>query len=113
MEFGSRLPGQHYQPRPGSYAVAVRDNGRVAVIETRRGCFLPGGGGAQPGESPEETLAREVWEERESETEIIGPIRLATENVFALAKATSPSGAYSSGSNSAYMCRPGRRATTG
>jgi 8-oxo-dGTP diphosphatase len=82
MEFGDRVPGQAYQPRPGSYAVILGDARRVAIVETSRGCFLPGGG-AQPGESPETALAREVLEECGCEVEIVRPLGLATEYVFA------------------------------
>ncbi len=61
-EFGTRQAGQSYVPRPGSYALLFDAQGRVAVMETPRGGFLPGGG-AEPGETAEETLAREVREE--------------------------------------------------
>lgn len=61
-EFGERKPGQEYAPRPGAYAVIVDARGRIAVVQTPRGAFLPGGG-AEAGETPEETLVREVREE--------------------------------------------------
>ena len=61
-EFGERLPGQQYVPRPGSYALLLNDQGRIAVMETPRGGFLPGGG-AEGSETPEEALRREVREE--------------------------------------------------
>ncbi len=82
MEFGVQVAGRHYQPRPGSYAVMFNDLQQVAIVETPRGCFLPGGG-ALPGESPEDTLTREVLEECGCEVEIIGPLGFVTEYVFA------------------------------
>ncbi len=82
LEFGHRKPGQNYKPRPGSYAVAFNEANQVAIAETPLGCFLPGGG-ANAGESPEATLAREVTEECGCEAKIIRPLGLATEYVFA------------------------------
>jgi len=61
-EFGSRTSGNVYVPRPGAYGLIFDDKGRIAVMETPRGCFLPGGG-TEEGETPEETLIREVREE--------------------------------------------------
>jgi 8-oxo-dGTP diphosphatase len=68
-EFGEREPGVAYVRRPGAYAVAFDSAGRVAVVRTPKGCALPGGG-AEPGESPEATLRREVREECGSEVHI-------------------------------------------
>ncbi len=61
-EFGGRTPGKVYVPRPGAYGLIFDDSGRIAVMETPRGCFLPGGG-SEDSETPEETLLREVQEE--------------------------------------------------
>lgn len=61
-EFGAREPGQQYDPRPGSYGLLSDDKGRIAVLQTPQGCFLPGGG-TEGDESPEGTLVREVREE--------------------------------------------------
>jgi len=47
--------------RPGAYAI-VHDAGRVALVRTREGHFLPGGG-IEPGESVEQAIVREVREE--------------------------------------------------
>lgn len=61
-EFGDKEPGRLYVPRPGAYGLVYDAQGRIAVMQTPRGGFLPGGGiGA--GESPEEALVREVREE--------------------------------------------------
>jgi 8-oxo-dGTP diphosphatase len=85
LEFGDRVAGQHYQPRPGSYAVIVGRNDQVALVRTSDGCFLPGGG-AEPAESPEETLKREVLEECGAGVEIVRPLGFAIEYVVAEGK---------------------------
>ncbi len=61
-EFGAKEPGRVYVPRPGAYGLVYDRQGRIAVMETPRGGFLPGGG-IEEGESPEEALVREVREE--------------------------------------------------
>jgi 8-oxo-dGTP diphosphatase len=60
--FGEQIAGYDYQLRPGAYAVLFDAQQRLAVLRTPLGYFLPGGGTA-PGETPEETLQREVGEE--------------------------------------------------
>ncbi len=60
----SRLFGLpvEFTPRPSVYAI-IRDAGhRLAVIETERGLFLPGGG-CETGETLEQALEREIQEE--------------------------------------------------
>lgn len=61
-EFGDRTPGKVYVPRPGAYGLIFDAKGRIAVTETPRGCFLPGGG-LEAGETPKEALVREASEE--------------------------------------------------
>ncbi|MCG3125493.1 MAG: Bis(5'-nucleosyl)-tetraphosphatase, symmetrical [Phycisphaerae bacterium] len=61
-EFGTRRDGITYAPRTGACAVIRADDGRVAIMRTPMGDFLPGGG-ADPGETAEQTLRREVLEE--------------------------------------------------
>jgi 8-oxo-dGTP diphosphatase len=82
MEFGHRAEGQQYQSRPGSYAVILGDRNQVAVMHTAQGYFLPGGG-ADPGESPEATLQREILEECGYAVEIVRQLGFAVEYVFA------------------------------
>lgn len=63
LEFGERVAGREYPSRPGSYAVIFDVERRhIAVVHTPEGCFLPGGGW-EPGETPEQSLRREVAEE--------------------------------------------------
>ena len=77
-EFGAREPGQQYDPRPGSYGLIWDDKGRIAVLQTPQGCFLPGGG-SEGGETPEETLVREVREECGLDVAILGRVGEAAE----------------------------------
>ena len=60
--FGAAEPGCAYLDRPAAYALILDRAGRLALIKTAAGYFLPGGG-ADPGESPEAALRREVREE--------------------------------------------------
>ncbi|MBI4660965.1 MAG: NUDIX domain-containing protein [Verrucomicrobia bacterium] len=62
-DFGVALPGCSYELRPGGYAVLRDGTGRIAVVVTSHGCFLPGGG-QEAGESPVQALRRETIELR-------------------------------------------------
>ena len=59
--FGERLPDAVYLDRPGAYLIAEQ-NGRIAVIQTPKGSFLPGGG-LENGECDEACIRREILEE--------------------------------------------------
>jgi len=61
-EFGERIAGNRYKPRPGAYALVLDDEQRIAVVRTPQGLFLPGGG-IDVGETAEAALHREVREE--------------------------------------------------
>lgn len=60
--FGKPDAGVEYTDRPGAYALMYNDAGELALIQTSFGFFLPGGG-IDPGETPEQALKRELWEE--------------------------------------------------
>lgn len=60
--FGAREPGVQYAERRAAYVVIVAAGGKVAAVGSSQKQFLPGGG-SLPGEAPEETIAREVFEE--------------------------------------------------
>ena len=69
--FGSPTPGADHTPRLAAYAVVHDGRGLVAVVRTSLGYFLPGGG-ALDGETPGETVAREVREEFAREVRMTG-----------------------------------------
>lgn len=60
--FGACDPGRTYVRRPSVYALLRDPHGKWAVVRTPQGCFLPGGG-AEPGETHEQTVQREALEE--------------------------------------------------
>jgi 8-oxo-dGTP diphosphatase len=62
LVFGSRIKGVEYENRPAAYAVIRNPVGAFAVVGEGPGYILPGGG-SEAGESPEETVRREVREE--------------------------------------------------
>jgi 8-oxo-dGTP diphosphatase len=61
-QFGTQHKGIVYVDRPGVYAVIQNSKRQIAVIRTRRGYFLPGGG-MESAESETEALEREIKEE--------------------------------------------------
>lgn len=48
--------------RPSAYGLTTDAAGRLAIVRTPLGLFLPGGG-SDAGETPGETVVREFWEE--------------------------------------------------
>jgi 8-oxo-dGTP diphosphatase len=82
LEFGCATAGVEYVLRPGGYAVIFNAVGEVAVVSTRLGLFLPGGG--QDGsEAPEEAAIRETREECGLHILIRKRIGIADQLVFA------------------------------
>jgi catechol 2,3-dioxygenase-like lactoylglutathione lyase family enzyme/ADP-ribose pyrophosphatase YjhB (NUDIX family) len=74
LTFGTRREGVAYTDRPAAYAVVAGENGTVAAVWGASGrAFLPGGG-SLPGESPEETLVREVREELARSVRLVRPL---------------------------------------
>lgn len=59
--FGSQTPNVLYTDRQAAYVV-ITNNGRFAVVKPQEKYFLPGGG-ALSGETSEDTVVREVFEE--------------------------------------------------
>jgi 8-oxo-dGTP diphosphatase len=80
-EFGKK-DGCAYVPRPGVYAVLFNPEGQIAILKTRLGYYLPGGG-SESDEAPEETLQREVQEECGYSIRIGRSLGEAVEYVFA------------------------------
>jgi 8-oxo-dGTP diphosphatase len=60
--FGVRIGGEAWGVRPSAYGVVEDGHGRLAVVRTPEGVFLPGGG-QEAGETPERAIEREVMEE--------------------------------------------------
>jgi 8-oxo-dGTP diphosphatase len=70
-EFGEpRTAGETRVDRPGSYAVVVDEQWRVAVVRVAGGVYLPGGG-HEPDETPEQALHREIREETGLVVEVV------------------------------------------
>jgi 8-oxo-dGTP diphosphatase len=73
--------------RPSAYGIIVDAEGRLAVVRTPLGCFLPGGG-ADPAESPEATVERETREECGLAIRVGQWRRAAIEHVFSVTEQT-------------------------
>ena len=63
LVFGERDLNITYTARPSAYAVIFDARGRVAVVRAENGTHHLPGGGSDPGESPQQTVAREAVEE--------------------------------------------------
>jgi 8-oxo-dGTP pyrophosphatase MutT (NUDIX family) len=83
--FGARVAGVAYEERLAAYAVIRNGAGAVAVVHGPAGFWLPGGG-ALPGETPEETVVREVREEFGRALRLVGKIGEAVQYFFAAAE---------------------------
>ena len=80
-EFGERVSDVTYVDRPSAYAVIIRGATEVAVVQTPRGCFLPGGG-RDEGETPVQAVVREALEECGLRIRIIRHLGDADQLVF-------------------------------
>lgn len=78
-QFGERIAGNIYTSRPGAYAVVFDADRRVAVVKNRYGYYFLLGGGAEPSETMEDALHREVLEESGYEIQIHRKFGEATE----------------------------------
>lgn len=80
--FGSSVDGVAYEKRPAAYVVVTGTEGRIAAVGAKGAYFLPGGGTLK-GETPEETVIREVREELARSVRIISEIGRAVQYFFA------------------------------
>ena len=60
--FGTRSESKRLIVRPSAYGFILNRDGRLAVVRSPEGTFLPGGG-IEEGETPEEAVVRETLEE--------------------------------------------------
>jgi len=79
MVFGTPVEGETVTPRRAAYAVIAGPHDAVAVVDTRGGLFLPGGG-SDTGETPEQTARRECLEELAREVRFTGGMREALQH---------------------------------
>jgi 8-oxo-dGTP diphosphatase len=79
-EFGSAAAGAAYRLRPGGYAVARGAGGAIALVATKLGLFLPGGG-QEGSETPRDAAVREVHEECGLRVRILAELGVADELV--------------------------------
>jgi 8-oxo-dGTP pyrophosphatase MutT (NUDIX family) len=82
--FGSPVAGVAYEQRLAAYAVIRNTTGAVAAVRASAGYWLPGGG-ALSGETPEETVVREVREELGRALRLINKIGEAIQYFYAVA----------------------------
>ena len=81
--FGARRHGVAYTERPAAYAVIAGEDGTVAAVRGPAGMIGLPGGGSWPGETPEETLVREVREELARGVRLVHLIGEATQFFYA------------------------------
>ncbi len=79
-QFGSKEPGRDYTERLSAYALLFDEN-RLLVVKHRGLLFLPGGG-VDDGESLEEAVYREVFEEVGWTVQVGGKVGSAAQYAF-------------------------------
>lgn len=79
--FGKRLETEEYIDRPGAYAILLNDREELCLVNERGRYTLPGGG-SDLGESPEETVCREVKEETGYDIQIITSLENAIQYCY-------------------------------
>lgn len=82
LTFGSQEPGVDYTERLAAYVVIVNDEGEVAMVRGRRKHFFLPGGGSLPGEAPEDTIIREVFEELARGVRLLRPVGEAVQYFY-------------------------------
>jgi L-amino acid N-acyltransferase YncA/8-oxo-dGTP pyrophosphatase MutT (NUDIX family) len=85
--FGEPVAGQPCVVRPSAYLIVPNDAGRIAVVRTAEGVFLPGGG-VDPGESAAAAAARETREECALDVRVGGEIGKAADFVWSKKEST-------------------------
>jgi len=85
VTFGVPVAGVTYEQRRAAYAVIRNSVGAVAAVHVPAGYWLPGGG-MLPGETPEETVVREVREELGCPLHLVCKIGEAVQYFFAAAE---------------------------
>jgi len=83
LTFGSRQEGVKYTDRSAAYAVVGGEKSTVAAVRGAAGFVGLPGGGSLPGETPEETLVREVREELDRSVRLVRRIGEATQFFYA------------------------------
>ena len=81
LEFGKRIEGASYVDRPGAYAIIQNASGAIAVVRTRKGYLLPGGG-IDSGEELDSGLRREILEELGCESKIFAKLCAAVQFIY-------------------------------
>jgi len=78
--FGSLDSNVQYSERQAAYVVVIR-NAKVAMVSSGQKYFLPGGG-SMSGETPQETVVREVYEELARDVRLIRSLGETTQYFY-------------------------------
>ena len=81
IEFGNQLKGISYISRSGAYAIIQDKSNAIALVKTRQGYLLPGGG-VEHGEDFESALRREIMEEIGYQSRIVEEICTAVQYLY-------------------------------